>query len=84
MNAVEVCKFAAENGISMIRARKDGNGYDVREAFMGKKKGWILLDGFSASAVSKVYDAIEKPENREKFAKLPIMKAISIAFQFVK
>tara|TARA_B100000900_G_C20539964_1_gene700006 strand:+ start:544 stop:1449 length:906 start_codon:yes stop_codon:yes gene_type:complete len=43
----------------------------------------MRMDGFSASAIIQVYDAINNT-NKKKFAKLPILKMQSIAFKFVK
>tara|TARA_R100001015_G_C4605282_1_gene160303 strand:- start:37 stop:735 length:699 start_codon:yes stop_codon:yes gene_type:complete len=43
----------------------------------------MRMDGFSASAIIQVYDAINT-SNKKKFAKLPILKMQSIAFKFVK
>ena len=43
----------------------------------------MRVDGFSASAIIQVYDAINTT-NKKKFAKLPILKMQSIAFKFVK
>ena len=43
----------------------------------------MRMDGFSASAIIQVYDAINTT-NKKKFAKLPILKMQSIAFKFVK
>ena len=43
----------------------------------------MRMDGFSASAIIQVYDAINT-SNKKKFAKLPLLKMQSIAFKFVK
>ena len=43
----------------------------------------MRMDGFSASAIIQVYDAINTT-NKKKFAKLPLLKMQSIAFKFVK
>ena len=43
----------------------------------------MRMDGFSASAIIQVYDAINT-SNKKKFAKLPLLKMQSFAFKFVK
>lgn len=81
MNVVEISRFVLENGCSIVRPRKDSEGYDVKVG--GKKKGWFYLDSYSASAIVKVYEAIN-PENKVKFASLPVLKAAEIAFKLCK
>jgi hypothetical protein len=77
-------KVVAEKQCALIRPRKDApNEYDFKEAFQGKKKGWFYLDLFSASAIAKVYDAINE-SNQAKLAALPIQRIASICFQMVK
>lgn len=46
----------------------------------GRKKGWTLLDSFSASAVCAVYNAIND-ENKAKLEKLPPVRIVSICFK---
>lgn len=43
----------------------------------------VMVDGFSASAIIAVYDALN-PANQAKFAALPIAKMASVAFKLVK
>ena len=42
-----------------------------------------MLDLFSASAIIKVYDAIN-PTNQQRYAKLPAWQMARIAFQLIK
>jgi hypothetical protein len=84
MTAIEIAqKVAAEHQALMFRARKDEPGqYDVKELFQGKKKGWTILDGFTASAIVKVYSALNET-NRAKFTTLPLEKMASVAFKLI-
>jgi len=43
----------------------------------------LMVDGYSASAIIQVYDALNG-ENREKFSSLPITKMADIAFKLCK
>jgi hypothetical protein len=55
---------------------------DILEHGYAKIDG-VMVDLFSASAMVKVYDALND-ENKIKFAALPIVKMAKIAFQLVK
>lgn len=43
----------------------------------------IMVDGFTASAIVLVHDAVSK-QNQEKLLSMPIHKMANIAFQLVK
>jgi hypothetical protein len=45
--------------------------------------GPILLDLFTASMLVQVYDALTVPENKSKFAAMPLERAVSIGWQLV-
>ncbi len=47
------------------------------------KKGYTLLDGFTANAIMTVYNAA-KPEIQEKMKNLGILTLSNLAFKFVK
>lgn len=67
----------------LIRERKDAPGqYDLKEAFTGNKRGWFYLDLFSASAITKVYEALND-DNKSKFAALPVERMARVAFRLV-
>ena len=40
----------------------------------------VMVDSFSASAIVKVYDALN-PDNRAKIERMPVMLAADIAFK---
>ena len=48
-----------------------------------EEEGSVLLDGFTASMLVQVYDALQKPSNREKFASLPLLKAADVGWRLV-
>jgi hypothetical protein len=47
------------------------------------KRGWVILDGYSANAILKVYEALNET-NQTKFATLPLIKMAAVAFKLVK
>ena len=85
MTAMEAANTVYANRQCMlIRPKKGVEGeYDMKDAFMGKKKGWFYLDGFTASAIVKVYEAVNDT-NREKLSRLPIATLASICFRMCK
>lgn len=48
-----------------------------------QKVNEVFVDGFSASAIAQVYDALNEA-NREKFIALPVARAAKVAFSLVK
>ena len=56
-------------------------GYSSVKDPVSKKK--MKVDTYTASAITKVYDAINT-SNKKKFSKLPLLKMQSIAMKFVK
>ena len=42
----------------------------------------VMVDNFSASAIYKVFDALNE-ENRAKFAALPVAQAADVAFKLI-
>lgn len=48
----------------------------------GNKKGWTLLDSFSASSFLKVWNQAND-ENKDKLDSMDVEKAISIAFKII-
>jgi hypothetical protein len=88
MNSIQAIQEAFDGGCKLIRRRKE-NGpenepqYDVKDAFTGKKRGWIYLDHFTASAVMAVYSRLS-PENQERSKKIPLTKLVDFAWKYVK
>lgn len=75
-------KVVEEKSYMLIRNRKNSNEYDVK-AGEGSKRGWTYLDGYSASAVVNVYNALNL-ENKLKFESLSALKAINVAFRLIQ
>ena len=75
-------------GCVLIRPRKEdhvkGNPwqYDIKEPFQGNKKGWTLVDLFTASAMLKVYEAL-KDENKGKFDRLHINTLVDFTWEHI-
>jgi len=57
--------------------------YDVKPLFTGSKRGWVVLDLFTASAVAAVGEGLNEA-NRAKFNSMPLPKAINITWKLVK
>jgi hypothetical protein len=67
----------------LIRPRKGVDAeYDVKEAFTGKKRGWALLDLFTASAVTAAADKVGVAE-RAKMNRMSPSSLTTLAFKFV-
>ena len=58
------------------------NGYKkIKDPKTGKT---MMVDSYSASAITKVYDALKDPKNKEKFASMGLMGMQSTAFKLIK
>ena len=58
--------------------------YDAIPYFdSGKKKGWVTLDLFTASAMSAVYDALG-PEMKEKYDTIFLPRLIQFCWEHIK
>lgn len=56
--------------------------YDVKP-YEGAKRGWVLLDGMTAQAVTLVYNALDQAR-REKFDRMSADRALSVVWKCVK
>ena len=85
MTGIEVAKQCnTEGGAMLFRPRKAEPGqYDAKPWACGNKRGWVLLDTFSASAIVAVYDALNE-KNRESYGRMPLQKMAMVAFRLVK
>lgn len=85
MNTIEAARLVLKKGAQLLRPKKDapGNQYDAKPLFTGKRRGWIILDSFSASALVAVHDALPE-EKRAVFANAPVTRALTLAWRCVK
>jgi hypothetical protein len=84
MTTIEAAQYVLDNGVSLMRQRKDApDQFDVKEAFTGNKRGWFYMDAFTASAIVNVYKALNET-NRAKYAALPLPKLITVTWKLVK
>lgn len=68
----------------LFRPRKGSPGeLDARPYGSGSKRGWVLLDLFTAGAVNAVAKGL-KPENLAKLNSLPVPKAVNICWKMVE
>lgn len=93
MTAIEIAKQIVETkGALLVRQRKaTQNGrrvivageYDSKPYFdHGNRRGWVLFDLFTASAVVQVHDALNET-NRAKFAALPLLRMVDVTWKLV-
>lgn len=85
MTNIEVArKVAAEKQAHLFRERKGEPGqYDAKPYGGGSKRGWMLLDGFTASAICLIFDKLN-PENQAKLLAMPLTKVAEVAFKLLK
>lgn len=85
MNAIEIAqKVSAERQAVYIRESKTVSGqYDIRDLESGTKKGWTIMDGYTASAIVAVYSALNEA-NKIIYAALPLNKMATVAFKLMK
>ena len=89
MTNIQACEFTLKEGVTLIRYRKDSvtptapPQYDVKGGFTGKKRGWIYLDTFTASAIMAVYKALS-PEEQKKVLRWPFAVLADFAFKHVR
>lgn len=83
MTLYEACQQVVKNSsavlIRPVKGEKDS--YSVK-SFEGKKRGWLLIDTWSASCYTKVYDTINET-TKEKLVALTPTKQFTIAFKVI-
>lgn len=83
MTIQDCARLAKTEGFQLIRYRKDSltqtgiAEYDCKPGFTGSKRGWVLLDSFTAGAIVAVFDALNE-ENKAKFHKIPARPTRSV------
>lgn len=87
MKTSEMIKSTVDGGAKLIRLKKnqvkgEAIQYDVKPIFTGSKKGWIMLDTFTASAMLAVYNGL-RPEMQEKFDKISLPRLIDFTWKHV-
>ena len=86
MTATEIVN---RDGLMLIRNRKEDHvrgttwNYDVKEAFTGRKRGWVYLDNFTLSAMKAVYDAMHE-DSRAKWDTIHITTLIDFVWKHVR
>lgn len=84
MTSIEVIRRAHTEGAQLFRRREaEGVQYDCKPIFTGSKRGWILLDSFTASAVMACYNALNE-ENRARAERASIPKLVDFAWKHIK
>lgn len=82
MKFLEAAKMVVESKTAhLIRPRKgEDMEYDAKPIFTGSKKGWTLLDTFTASAITSVA-AIASPSTKDLMNSLKPSVVASVAFK---
>ncbi len=89
MTISEIVKQSQDSGAVLIRYRANSHKetgtaqYDCKPMFTGSKKGWMLMDAFTASALLAVFNAL-KPESQARFDNIPLGKLVDFAWKQVK
>lgn len=74
-------KVTKDGQLILFKYNKDNNSYDVKFDG-GNKRGWTILDSWSASVYLTVFNACSD-ENKAKLDRMPIKKALNVAFNIV-
>lgn len=85
MTALEVAqKVATRRQALLVRERKGEPGrYDAKDLADGSKRGWVILDGWTASAIVRVYEALNQ-DNKKAFAAMSLIKMANVALKLIK
>lgn len=83
MNTIDLAKRVVETGTAHLWRYREGALQARPWGTGGRKRGWSLLDLFSAGAIKAVAEALNET-NRAKLASLPPSKAALLCFKFVK
>lgn len=78
-------KVVNNKGCVLIRYREPISKpyeYDVKEPFVGNKRGWVMLDLFTASAMNAVYNALSE-DHKSKFDMIPFQKLVDFTWNNV-
>ena len=82
MKLSEICKLVVEeNTMIYYKYNKSAKTYTVR-VNGGNKRGWTLLDNFSASAVLTIWNHVND-ENKAKLDSMSVEQALEIAFKII-
>lgn len=79
MNIVELCQSVLDNRTA-VQFRTLNGTIESRDAFSKNKKTWTFLDTWTASTVTKVYNALSD-SSKQKMLALDPLKAIAICYK---
>lgn len=82
MTSIQVAEKAKTEGVQLFRLKKGAEGYDCKPYFTGNRRGWVIIDSFSASAILTVYNSINA-EQRARYEKLPLVKMSDLAHRIL-
>ena len=81
MTIYEIAKKATTEQTAQQLRHREGNQYDCKaDMWQGHSRKWTLLDIVTASVIVQIYEAL-KPDNQEKYMKLPLQKLIDVTWK---
>jgi hypothetical protein len=83
MDTIKLAERVVETGQAHLWRYRQGELQAREWGTGGRKRGWSLLDLFSAGAIRAVARALNE-ENRARLASLPPHKAALVCFKLVK
>ena len=82
MTITQIAKHVLDNGACLIRPREIGE-YDVKPLFTGNKRGWVVMDATTASAIHTVREALKDNPNVAKFDRIPLPRLLDFVWKHV-
>jgi len=85
---MRISEIIKDDGLVLIRGRKENHtkgtpwNYDIKQAFTGKRKGWVYLDQFTKSAMRAIYNALSN-DMQKKYDNIHIIKLIDFTWDHI-
>lgn len=84
MRAIDVARaVVADKQAHLFRSLDEPGAYEAKPYLAGSKRGWALLDLFTASAIVAVFDGLNET-NRVRFGSMDLAVMARIAFKVIK
>lgn len=85
MTITTICKrVLTDRSALQVRLHSTPKGeakqYDCKPAWLGRQRGWVILDTTTAAAIMAVHDAL-KPELRAKLDTLPLGQLVGFCWR---
>ena len=88
MTISAIAHMATQDGPQLIRVRERNAEtkvieYDCKPMFTGSKRGWVMLDSFTASAIVAVHNALND-QQRPKLDTIRLPRLLDFVWKSVK